>query len=179
MKKIMLFLMGLVMSLGLTSCVTSVQASDDLYDGEVDATIVITYGTPVLVDNMIAYYVYNGWYYYPYWIGDSYYFHRYRRALPYDSFRDWYRPIPPGHRPMPRTHRPHHPHNRYTPHTSPNRRPYIPPRHNPNGRMNNRPQHHNNVGNRPSGGNTHRPQVNHGGRPHGGHSSSTRMGGRR
>lgn len=170
MRKIMLFLMGLVMSLSLTSCVTTVQASDDLYDGEVDATVVITYGTPILIDDMIAYYVYNGWYYYPYWIGDSYYFHRYRRALPYEHFRDWYRPIPPGHRPMPRTYRPHHPNNHHAPH-------HRLPRHTPNNNIGGRPHNNGHVGGRPNGG--ARPQGNHGGRPQGGHSGGSRMGGRR
>ena len=176
MKKIMLFLMGLVMSLSLTSCVTTVHASDDMYDGEVDATVVITYGTPIIIDNMIAYYTYNGWYYYPYWVGDTYYFHKYRRALPYQYFRDWYRPIPPHHMNPPhrRIERPHYSGNHHAPahrHASPNRHSGY------NNRIGNRPQNNGHLGNRPQprgnvgGGHMNRPSGNMGSRP-----SSTRGG---
>ena len=37
----MLFLMGLAMSIGLTSCVTTAQASDDLYDEDTNVNVVI------------------------------------------------------------------------------------------------------------------------------------------
>ena len=147
MKKILSFLIALTLSLSLSSCVATVQAQDDAYDGEVDATVVITYGTPFIVDNMIQYYFYRGWYYYPYWTGNTYYFHRYRRVLPYESFRDWYRPIPRSyHHPrphQPRHHmdRPHHNHH-MTPHNGGNHnRPNVnrPPHNNRGGMGNHRP----------------------------------------
>ena len=95
MKKIIVFLTTLIMCVTLSSCVTTVHAQDDAYfDGEVDATIVISYGKPYVVNNMIEYYFYRGWYYYPRWTDNSYYFHRYRRPLPSGVFYDWYRPIP-------------------------------------------------------------------------------------
>lgn len=109
MKNIINFLLGVLMSITLTSCVTSVQASDGLYGGEVDATIIISYGTPFIVNDMIEYYLYKGWYYYPYRSGDRYYFHRYRRVLPRESFRNWYRPIPRSYYyPKPHHVTPHH-----------------------------------------------------------------------
>ena len=170
MKKITGFLMGLAMLFSLSSCVTAVHAQDDTYfDGEVDASIVITYGTPFIVNDMIEYYIYRGWYYYPYWINNSYYFHRYRRPLPPEHFHSWYRPIPRHyHHPRPDVHRrpPHH--NRPDVHHRPhNNRPVSRP-----SQPHNRP--HNNIGTH--GGGHH---GNMGGRPSGGHRSSTRMGGRR
>jgi hypothetical protein len=180
MKKILVFLFGLTMLFGFTSCVTEVQAQDDTYfDGEVDATVVISYGTPYIVNDLIEYYVYRGWYYYPYWIGDSYYFHRYRRPLPPEHFGSWYRPIPRNHV----YHRPpHHPrHNiHHRPHSPrPGHRPAQAPQH-----RQHTPNINNNRGGRPQGG-MHRgpqggrPHGNMGGRPSGSHGSSTRMGGRR
>lgn len=95
MKKIIVFLTTLIMCVTLSSCVTTVHAQDDAYfDGEVDATIVMSYGKPYVVNNMIEYYFYRGWYYYPRWTDNSYYFHKYRRPLPSGVFYDWYRPIP-------------------------------------------------------------------------------------
>lgn len=166
MKKITGFLMGLAMLLSLTSCVTAVHAQDDTYfDGEADVSVIVTYGTPYIVNGMIEYYLYKGWYYYPYWTNDSYYFHRYRRPLPPEHFHSWYRPIPRHyHHPRPDAHRrpPHHnrPDVHHRPHGS---RPSQPSR---------RPS--NNIG--MHGGGHH---GNMGGRPSGGHRSSTRMGGRR
>ena len=167
MKKIFGFLVALAMSISLSSCVTTVSAQDDVFDGEVDATVVISYGTPIFVDDAIAYYIYRGWYYYPYWVNDSYYFHRYRRPLAQGAFRDWYRPIPRGyHNPRPSVHRPRIRYTKpgmYRHHNKHIGRPTQTPR---------RPSH--NIG-------THerRPQENMGSRPSGGHRSSTRMSGRR
>lgn len=162
MKKIFSFLVALAMSISLSSCVATVSAQDDMYDGEVDATVVISYGTPYIYNGMIEYYFYRGWYYYPYCVNNNYYFHRYRRVLPSPHFYDWYKPIPRD-----RIHpRPHH--------NAPHHRPHAaPPR-----------PHHNN-----HGGNMHRPPSrpnHHGGgmsnRPHNPPRSSTRgghFGGRR
>ena len=175
MKKILVFLMGLVMLLSLSSCVTAVHAQDDTYfDGEVDATVVISYGTPYIVNGLIEYYAYRGWYYYPCWTGDSYYFHRYRRPLPPEHFRTWYRPIPRNHV----YHRPPH-HNRHDihhrPHSPrPNHRPAQAPQH-----RQHTPNINNNRGGMHKGPQGGRPHGNMGGRPSGSHGSSTRMGGRR
>lgn len=162
MKKIFSFLVALAMSISLSSCVATVNAQDDMYDGEVDATVVISYGTPYIYNGMIEYYFYMGWYYYPYCVNNNYYFHRYKRVLPSPHFYDWYKPIPKGH-----IHpRPHH--------SAPHHRPHATP-HRP---------HHNN-----HGWNMHRPpsKPNHrasgmNNRPHNPQRSSTRgghLGGRR
>ena len=150
MKKITTILLGLIISFSFMSCATTVYAQDDSYfDGEVDASVVISYGTPYIVNNMIEYYVYKGWYYYPHWINDSYYFHRYRRPLPSGVFYDWYRPIPKSyHHPSPRQryHRPGHGYyHKYT------------PRHNNIGTHVRRPHGHTNM--RPNTGGHSRPRM--------------------
>ena len=148
MKKIMSLLMGLVISLSLTSCITA-QASEDLYSEEMDARVIIALGTPVFVDDMIAYYVYNGWYYYPYWVGDRYCLHKHRRPLSPRHFGSWYKPIPKNHhyRPIPNTYRPPR-HDRFSSH-----RQTPPPegRRTPNNNIGNRPHHNNNMGGGHSG----------------------------
>ena len=147
--------MGLAMLLSLTSCVTAVHAQDDTYfDGEADVSVIVTYGTPYIVNGMIEYYIYRGWYYYPYWINDSYYFHRYRRPLPPEHFHSWYRPIPRHyHHPRPDAHRrpPHHnrPDVHHRPHGS---RPSLPSRRPSNNIGTHGGGHHGNTGVRPSGG---------------------------
>lgn len=137
MKKIFSFLVALAMSISLSSCVTTVSAQDDVFDGEVDATVVVSYGTPYIYNGMIEYYFYRGWYYYPCVIDNRYYFHRYRRVLPPNEFNRWYRPIPrdrfhprPHHRPHAAPPRPNHGGNMHRPHT---------PNHNHGGSMNHRP----------------------------------------
>ena len=144
MKKITVILMGLIMMFGLSSCVTAVHAQDDAYfDGEVDATVVISYGKPYVVNDMIEYYFYRGWYYYPRWTNDSYYFHRYRRPLPRGAFYDWYRPIPAQRQ---KYHRPGHGYYHK----------YIP-RHNNIGTHVRRPHGHANM--RPNTGGHSRPRM--------------------
>jgi hypothetical protein len=151
MKKITVILMGLIMMFGLSSCVTAVHAQDDAYfDGEVDATIVISYGKPYIINDMIEYYFYRGWYYYPSWVNDSYYFHRYRRPLPRGTFYDWYRPIPKSHfhpAPRQRYHRPGHGYYHK----------YTPPRHNNIGTHVRRPHGHTNM--IPNTGGHSRPKM--------------------
>ena len=110
MKKIFGFLVALAMSISLSSCVTTAIAQDDVFDDGVNTTVIISYGTPYLNDDgLIMYYYYRGWYYYPYYIGDRYCFHRYRRVLPPQHFSNWYRPIPRGHFHQ----RPHSHHHRH------------------------------------------------------------------
>ena len=160
------------MVFSLTSCVTTVHAQDDAYlDTEIDASVIVAMGTAHIVNDMIEYYFYDGWYYYPHWINDYYYFDRYRRPLPPRAFHDWYRPIPRhyGYKPVPPRHN-----NRYA-------KP-IPRRHNPYHRR----EIYRNRDSRPVPHIT-RPHTNMGGghhgnmdgRPSGGHRSSTRMGGKR
>jgi len=146
MKKITVILMGLIMIFGLSSCVTAVHAQDDAYTNEsADVTVVLSYGTPYIVNGMIEYYLYNGWYYYPYWRNNSYYFYRYSRPLPRDRYYRWHRPIPRDYRyiaPSTRHHRPGH--GYYHVHT---------PRHNNIGTHTRTPHWHNNMSPRSGGHN--------------------------
>ena len=71
MKK---FLFGIVFAIGcmlLVSCVTTVSAQDDMY-GPTEAVVVndnaqievvITCGTPYIIDGLVQYYIYNDLYY--------------------------------------------------------------------------------------------------------------------
>jgi len=182
MKKLFIFLVSIGMALSLTSCVSTAYAqTDEVYtttsDDNVNVEVVISYGVPVFDETgFVMYYLYKGWYYYPYWITDRYYFHVYRHPLTMDYYRRWYRPVPRDfHRRFhydrtPRMHKPHHSGNRMRPH---------------NGNIHNRPS----VGHRPSGNhNRTMPNINRGGNMHRGGSmgnsrpmaqprSSTRNGG--
>ena len=178
MKKLFVFLVGLVAVFTLTSCVSTAYAqSDDVYTSEnVNVKMVITYGTPFIVDDMIMYYVYNGCYYYPYWTNGMYCLHVYRYPITMDYYRRYYRPVPRDfyrhHRynPTPRRHRldgHYYQHNDRTHHSD---RPHTigRPNHNHNGNMNRPSTPHHNGG--------------HMDRPHSPQRSSTRgghFGGRR
>jgi hypothetical protein len=100
MKKLFIFLVSIGMALSLTSCVSTAYAqTDEVYtttsDDNVNVEVVISYGVPVFDDaGFVMYYLYKGWYYYPYWITDRYYFHVYRHPLGMDYYRRWYRPVP-------------------------------------------------------------------------------------
>ena len=69
MKKIYIFLIGLMMLFSLSSCETYTYATtqDDIYiDAEVDVVrsnvsfdVIIRYGTPYYVDGVLLYYIYN------------------------------------------------------------------------------------------------------------------------
>ena len=149
MKKIIVFLIGIVMLLNLSSCMAAF-ASDGIYNDEVDATVVISYGTPFYVNDMISYYMYQGWYYYPYWSGDRYYFHRYRNRLEPGHIGAWHRPIPRGYQ---HNHRPRIYHPRHNHHSSPVMRPTPPTRHEPHNGAWRKPHNNGNFGTRPHGGN--------------------------
>ena len=43
--------------------------------------VVVRYGTPYYYDNILTYYRYNGWYYYPYYRGRTMYYHRFDRPV--------------------------------------------------------------------------------------------------
>lgn len=201
MKKLFIFLVSIGMALSLTSCVSTAYAqTDEVYtttsDDNVNVEVVISYGVPVFDETgFVMYYLYKGWYYYPYWITDRYYFHVYRHPLGMDYYRRWYRPVPRDfHRRFhydrtPRVHKPHHsgrihhdggrmrPHgNTHRPHVD-NHRPNV---------NHNRP-----IPNMNRGGNMHRGGSMGGNRPMtqprsstrssggGGHFGGSRMGGRR
>lgn len=135
MKKIIGILAALAMCFTLTSCVTTAQAQiDNVYDDvEVSASVVIAHGNPVFDElNRVLYYIYDGWYYYPYVYGDGYVFYRYRHLLPRAYYYDRFRPLP----------RDFHRHVPYS-----NRRSYHmtrPPRHN-NGHHMTPPSNHGSV----------------------------------
>jgi hypothetical protein len=201
MKKLFIFLVSIGMALLLTSCVSTAYAqTDEVYttsDSNVNVDVVISYGVPVYDEaGFVLYYLYKGWYYYPYWITDRYYFHIYRHPLGMDYYRRWYRPVPRDfHRHfhydrVPRAHKPHHSGRIH--HDGGRMRPH-------NGNIHNRPS----VGHRPSGNhNRPIPNINRGNNMHrggsmgnsrpmtqprsstrnssgGGHFGGSRMGGRR
>lgn len=163
MKKFILsFIFGIVVLSTTTSCITEAYAQDVVVsdeNGNANISLVIRYGTPYYFEGSILYYIYNGWYYYPYLHNNYYYYYRYSHPLP---------PPRHGHRFMPgyndrpyyRFHRNHHP----RPHGNVSGGHHHP---RPNGNVggHHHPRPHGNVG---SG--QHHP------RPHGSVSgSSTRM----
>lgn len=175
MKKIIGILTALMMCFTLNSCVTSAQAQiDDMYDDDVNISLIITYGTPYYdTEGLLLYYIYRDMFYYPYYYHNRYYFHRYSRPLPPQVYRERYRPIP---RDAFRHHRPNVRHNNRPP--RPNRD--VRPSRNNQPRPNvNRPNNNGNV--RP---NTNQPRpntnINRGGsRPNVAPSRPSNMGGNR
>ena len=112
MKKLILILTAVIMSLSLTSCITEAYAQvDDAYDN-VDISLVVTYGTPYYnADGLLLYYMYRNLYYYPYYHYNRYYLHRYYRPIPL-YLRDRYRPVPrDSYRNYYRHHTPRHNYN--------------------------------------------------------------------
>ena len=103
MKKFVLILFSCILSLCLTSCMTEAYGQTVLYDDGVE--LVVRYGTPYYYGSTIAYYYYNGYYFYPYRYGNGWRFHRYSSPL-YSS-----RPI--SRYRMERPHR-HHDVGRYS-----------------------------------------------------------------
>lgn len=97
------FLIGIVFAIGcmsLVSCVTSVSAQDDMY-GSTEAVVVndnaqievvITYGTPYIIDGLVQYYIYNDLYYYPYYYRNHFYWRMYRSPLL--TYPRYWRPMP-------------------------------------------------------------------------------------
>jgi len=154
MKKFILsiiFGIGILFSMG--SCATAVEAqSDGVYASNgIDFDVIISYGTPIYdAEGLLTYYIYRDLYYYPYYVGNRWYFRGYNRPIRHyrPVNRDFYRHRPPVH---------HHPNNV---------RPNRPPVHHGNVRPNGN-THRPNVGSRPSGGVNHRPHNSSfgGGRP--------------
>lgn len=104
MRKKILLLVSLFITLTLTSCITSVYAQeDDAYTSNVGPSvgIIIKNGIPYYDSyGSIVYYMYCGEYYYPYYYRNRYYMYKYRNSLPpnkmYSLHR--YRPIPKSYR---------------------------------------------------------------------------------
>ena len=100
MKKVLTALMIIVLSLTQMSCISSVYAQDDMYPIEeadvvrsnVNIELVIRYGTPYIVDGLVQYYLYEGLYYYPYYLRDYFYYRVYRAPLYY--YPRYWRPVP-------------------------------------------------------------------------------------
>ena len=95
MKKIISFILGLVMCISLTSCVTTAYSQT-----EDDVNVIITHGVPYYDSNgLLLYYVYRDLFYYPYYYNGWH-------------FRHYDKPLHPRyHRPIPRNFyhtRPHH-----------------------------------------------------------------------
>ena len=78
-KYLAILLIGFIHML-CTSCAASTYAETVVYDEDVQ--IVIHYGTPYYYGNTLAYYIYNGYYFYPYRYNNTWRFHRYSRPLP-------------------------------------------------------------------------------------------------
>ena len=172
MKKIIGILAALMMCFTLNSCVTSAQAQiDDMYDDDVNISLIITYGTPYYnTEGLLLYYIYRDMYYYPYYYHNRYYFHRYSKPLPPRIYRERYRPIPRDafshHRPNVRhDNRPPRPHGNARPSRNNQPRPNMDrPTQRPN----------NNNGNvRPTNPSRTTPNINRGG------SRPSNMGGNR
>ena len=103
MKKIISIILGLVMCISLTSCVTTAYAQTD---DDVDVNVVVTYGTPYYDANgLLLYYIFRDLYYYPYYYGNRWYFRHYVKPLPPRTYRavprDFY-----NHRPHVTHHKP-------------------------------------------------------------------------
>lgn len=88
MKKNLSILLIVLTCMLCTSCVTSTYAETSV--GDEDVQIVIRYGTPYYYDNTLAYYIYDGYYFYPYRYNNTWRFHRYSR-------HDYRRPPLPRH----------------------------------------------------------------------------------
>ena len=97
------FLFGIVLAIGcmsLVSCVTTVSAQDDMYgsteavvvDDNTQIEVVITYGTPYIIDGLVQYYIYNDLYYYPYYYRNHFYWRMYRSPLL--TYPRYWRPMP-------------------------------------------------------------------------------------
>lgn len=109
MKKIILSLAIMLISIfTFSSCISTAYADDDAYVYSYDYNVIISNGTPFIVNGLIAYYLYNNMYYYPYYRNGIYHFYRYERPLPYDRMPRFYKPIPPRENMMHRINPPMH-----------------------------------------------------------------------
>ena len=177
MKKLFMFIIGLMMMFSFSSCVgyTYATTQDDIYveteadvvHSNVDFNIVIRYGTPYYYEGNLLYYLYEGLYYYPFYYDNYWYVRAYRRPFAHLYHRPYFRPHRYDYRFRPDHHpgfgrdghinRPHHPDARpgHGPGNRPNHRPDARPGNRPNHRPDARPG--NRPGNRPNGGVSPRP----------------------
>lgn len=134
MKRMVLnLLLGFSILFSASSCVTDAYAQDVVISetgGNVDISLVIRYGTPCYFEGSILYYLYDGWYYYPYLYNNYYYYYRYARPLPYHRFTPGYydRPYFRYHR----EHKHHYNHHRGYGSTRSSTFHHHPNGHNPN-----------------------------------------------
>jgi len=187
MKKLFIFLIGLMMMFSLNSCdtYTYVTTQDDIYvETEADVVntnvsfdVIIQYGTPYYRDNVLLYYLYRDIYYYPFYYNNYWYVRAYRRPFTHFDTRPYFRPhrydyrfIPGHYRGFDRPNINEH-HYRYNPNIR---------RHDNHSRQarpdvgNRRPEQPRFNGNRPQ-----RPAHPRIDRNQNNHNSGTRMGGRR
>lgn len=109
MKRIILSLAIMLISIfTFSSCVTTAYADDDTYESSYDYNVIIANGTPFIVNGLIAYYLYNNMYYYPYYRNGFYHFYSYARPLPHDRMPRFYKPMPPMDNMMHRRNLPIH-----------------------------------------------------------------------
>lgn len=84
MKKFIFGLILFVVSMfSFTSCVSPAYAQGEVYDDNVDVSVVVRYGTPYYYNGYLLYYMYDRFYYYPYVRNNRYYYYRYSRPLPH------------------------------------------------------------------------------------------------
>ena len=150
MKKLVILIFTMMLSLfSVTSCVTTVEAQDEVYTSIVisadDIEMAITYGTPYMLNGSVLYYIYNNLYYYPFYTGGYYYYRVYSRPLV--RYPSYWRPLPRNHwfrdgRYHNRfvRHKPDRPHNNIRQHTNIRQHNDIRRNNDIRGRTNNQPR---------------------------------------
>lgn len=96
MRKYIIVLCVGLLSIICTSCITSSYAETSV--GNEDISLIVRYGTPYYYNGTLSYYLYNGYYFYPYRYYNRTYFHKYRRPLPPPRRHDYRPPMPPQNR---------------------------------------------------------------------------------
>lgn len=85
MKKIINLLLTSFIAFSFSSCgVAAYVGENEAYESDcsTNISIVLSHGIPYYYGGTLAYYLYNGVYYYPYRVGGKLYYHSYRRPLP-------------------------------------------------------------------------------------------------
>lgn len=100
MKKLLFTLLLMASCFTMSSCVTTVEAQDDMYSTATvidvsDIDLAITYGTPYIIDGLVYYYLYNNLYYYPFYSRGYWYYRVYSRPLV--SYPRYWKPVPRSH----------------------------------------------------------------------------------
>lgn len=82
MKKLLItFAIGAITFLSLESCALGAYAESEIPIND-DESLIIRLGTPYYYEGSILYYMYDGWYYYPYTLGGRHYYYRYAKPRP-------------------------------------------------------------------------------------------------